>query len=112
MTMSTLTNKCAMATIRDPERAAPFLKVLGTATVAILPEAEIAMRPDRPAPAIFYKLDLAAYTSSQIDGLIREIAAKWGLTEREVATDIGIYGIPILADQVTVGMVDVDDSKA
>lgn len=91
-------------TVHDPERASEFATVFGTTTVCIRsPLPSLADLPGRPN-ALVYELDLAELTDDQRQRLINHIATKFSIPAEEVAAELDVVGMPILAENVAIAI--------
>lgn len=104
--MNTSTDWKTTATIKNPERLAFWQEVFGGDTVPIL--SIIPSRANLPGipDAVVYLLDLRVITADQRERLIAGIARKFNLPNEEVAAGLDEYGVPVLADDVTVVSTD------
>lgn len=89
-------------TITDPQRAVEWEAILGTTTVCLkscLPyRANLPGLPNR----LVYELDLASLDDGQRRRLIDFLARKFTLEPEFVAAKLDEFGVPILAEHVTV----------
>jgi hypothetical protein len=89
-------------TITDPERAAWFECIFGTATIHVKsPIPETMNLPGKPH-ALAYMLDLELITDTQRHALVMHIANKFILPPGEVAATLDQNGVPILAEHCVV----------
>lgn len=87
-------------TVRDPERAAMFVAVFGSATVGVtspLPRRVPAALPGRPGSIVFF-LDLARITPDARAKLVAHLAQKFHAAQVDIERDLAELGLPILAD--------------
>lgn len=103
---NTINDWQTVARVHDPERIKWWQEVFDGDTC---PVTSIVPRwGDFPGigTAQFYNLDMKAITAEQKQKLILSIADKFKLTVKEVATDIDMVGVPILASDVVVSSSD------
>lgn len=88
---------------RDSVRAAEWLVVHRSLTVPIVsPVAELTVMNGLGVVPI-YKLDVTALGADERERLIQHVAAKFGLADAHVASDIaGEHGVPLLAEGLRV----------
>lgn len=104
--MNTPTEWKTTAKVYSPERLAFWQEVFGGDTIPIksfIPSA--ANLPGNPG-ALAYELDLRAITAEQREKLIAGLANKFNLPVEEVAAGLDVYGVPVLAEDVTVATTD------
>lgn len=93
-------------TVTNSERAAMWLDVLGTATVHVKsPVATRANLPGKPN-SLIYELDLEMITPEQREKLVAYIAQKFGIPSDDVAASLDDHGVPMLADDCIVTVVN------
>ena len=83
------------------ERAEEFRDVFGGATVPVkspLPGLATVAGEEK----MVYMLDIERLGAEQYDRLVQHLARKFGEAEVAVAAELTQYGLPILADDVTV----------
>lgn len=89
-------------TVTNPERAADWQSILGRTTVVVCsPIPSRANLPGHP-DTLIYMLDLDVLTAEETDRLVTFIAQRFHIAEADVARDLRLQGVPILADDCTV----------
>jgi len=88
-------------TVTDPERAAEFEQVFGSATVPV--EAPVPARADVAGEEhLAYALDLEALDAETIARLVEHLAAKFGVDPDLVEEALHAQGLAILAEGCVV----------
>lgn len=86
----------------DCERATWWQEVYGSFEVPLLSPLPIRLIGPNGEAQSFYKVDLSKLPPQQHDKAAQFVANKFGLPIDEVRKDMNEYGIPILAEDVTV----------
>lgn len=102
-----MSNDFTVTIKKDTKRGREWIRVLGTNTVYVKsPLAQTAELANivKPGPSLVYELDLDLLTPDQRQRLVAHIAQKLDYPEDVVDLTLEDEGMPILADDVTVGV--------
>ena len=97
-------SKDFQVTVTNPERAAEWEKILGTATLPVKSPIPTPVLLPTVGKARIYELDLDLITDEQRQNLIVHIAQKFSLDPRDVEQGLEEHGVPLLADDCIVAV--------